>query len=74
MATSIPGGAFLAADKKTWIDSEGKPLSKDQIKAAEQLHAEHADANDAAEQTRLEFEASKRTTIVVREPAAKKKD
>ena len=40
MAETIPGGAYLASDGKTWHDAEGRPLSKDAQAQAEQLAAE----------------------------------
>lgn len=59
MGESIPGGAFLAADGKTWHDAEGKPLSKEQIAAARALIAEQDAAHDDAEQARLLQEANR---------------
>lgn len=26
MATTVPGGRYLQADGKTWVDAEGKPV------------------------------------------------
>lgn len=59
MAETIPGGAFLAADGKTWRDAEGRPLSKEQIAAAKALIAEQAAAHEDAEQARTVQEAQR---------------
>ena len=49
MAKTIQGGAYLAVDGKTWHDADGKPLPKDKVKEAEDLLAEKAEQNEAAE-------------------------
>jgi hypothetical protein len=50
---TIPGGAFLAPDGKTWLNSEGKPLSKEQIAQAKALDAERAEQLQQAEEERI---------------------
>lgn len=57
MAQSIPGGATLAADGKTWQDANGQPLKKDQVAAIEELHARRTGERNAAEAARLAAEA-----------------
>lgn len=57
MAVSIPGGATLAADGKTWQDAAGKPLTADQIDAIEAMHADRTASRDMAEAQRLTAEA-----------------
>lgn len=57
MATSIPGGATLAADGETWQDANGKPLKKEQIAAIEELHARRTGERNAAEAARMASEA-----------------
>ena len=69
MAETIVGGAYLAADKKTWIDSQGKPLDAAQVKAAEAALAKHADELALAETKLQEQVANSRNVIVVREAA-----
>lgn len=59
MAETIPGGAFLSADGKTWHDSEGKPLSKEAQAAAEKFAVEQAQAQRDAEQDRTLLEAQR---------------
>lgn len=57
MALSIPGGATLTADSKTWQDATGKPLSTEQTRQIERLHAERTATRHAAEAQRLASEA-----------------
>jgi hypothetical protein len=59
MAETIPGGAYLAADGKTWRDAEGKPISKEQIAAAKALIAEQTQAHEDDVQARLLQEANR---------------
>lgn len=40
MAETVPGGAYLAADNKTLIDAEGRPLEKEAKAKAEEVLAE----------------------------------
>jgi hypothetical protein len=65
MSETIPGGAYLAADGKTWHDSDGKVLDKKQVAEAEALladKAEQADAAEVEEQVRL---AASRQVLMV---------
>lgn len=57
MAQSIPGGATMAADGKTWQDAAGKPLEADQIAAIEDLHARRTAERNEAEALRMAAEA-----------------
>lgn len=56
---TIPGGAYLSADGKTWRDAEGRPLGKEQISAAKALIAEQEAAHEEAAQNRLLEEANR---------------
>lgn len=47
MADTIPGGAYQGTDGE-WHDAEGKPLSKEQIAAAQALQAKAKAEADAA--------------------------
>lgn len=42
MAETIPGGAYVLPDGKTWVNAKGEPLTKEQRAQAQALHAEHA--------------------------------
>lgn len=57
MAESIPGGATLAADGKTWQNAKGEPLTATQVQRIEQLHAERSNRRARAEAERLAAEA-----------------
>ena len=57
MTTSIPGGATLRADGKTWQDANGAELKSEQIRAVEQLHADRTAERNRAEAARMATEA-----------------
>lgn len=69
MAETIVGGAFLAADGKTWHNAAGEPLSKEDAAKAQKLHAEQADQIADEETAFQERLANLRQVIVVRETA-----
>lgn len=50
MAETIPGGAYLAEDGKTWHDAEGRPLSKEAQAAAEKQASEKEAAVEQLQQ------------------------
>lgn len=69
MAETIPGGAYLADDGKTWHDAEGRPLKKDAVNDALELADQHLADNEAAENARATAEASGRKVLVMQAPA-----
>lgn len=62
MATTIPGGAYLAPDGTSWVDAEGKPLTKAQIADAEDNAQERAVTRATQEALALELEARNNPT------------
>ncbi len=65
MSETIPGGAYLSTDGKTWHDADGKVLSKTQVAEAAALLAEKAEQNDAAEmETQTALAASRQVVVV----------
>ena len=44
VSSTIPGGAYIAADGLTWIDAEGRPLDAAKIAAAKAQAAERVQA------------------------------
>jgi hypothetical protein len=72
MAETIPGGAYLSADGKTWHDAHGNTLSKEQVAEAEALLAEQAEAREAEEAAAQErLMASQRILVVQPSEAAR---
>lgn len=57
MGTTIPGGAYLAADGKSWHDAEGRPLDRGQVSEAARVQAAQAEEHDQAETFRTNLEA-----------------
>lgn len=57
MAETIAGGAYLATNGETWIDAEGRPLTKEQIAEAKKLHAEQQRQREADTLALLEAQA-----------------
>lgn len=57
MPDTLPGGAYLSADGKTWHDADGKPLNKEQVARAKELIAARAAALAEQERTALEVQA-----------------
>lgn len=73
MAESIPGGAYLASDQKTWQNAAGQPLTKEQESAAKKLAAEQAEADEAAEAAlQTQALASRSIVVVQAQPAPAK--
>ena len=59
MASTIPGGAYLSADGKTWHDAEGKKLTDEQVKEAKRIAAEQTDAIAQSDAQRTLLEANR---------------
>jgi len=53
MPDTILGGAYLAADGKTWHNANGEPLTEDQVHAAKRLHTRRANDLAARESERV---------------------
>lgn len=73
MATTIPGGATLREDGKTWQNANGEPLAKDQVKAVEALAEEKATADAEAEQALVNQALASQNVRLVERPAAEAK-
>jgi hypothetical protein len=70
MSETIPGGAYLSSDGKTWHDANGNPLSKKQVAEAEALQAEQAEKREAEERANQERLAAAQGIVFVAQPAA----
>lgn len=71
MSETIPGGAYLAADGKTLVDSEGRPLGKEAVEQAQELAAEKTAAAEKArraEQAQQQLAASALRGILLGTP------
>ena len=49
MAETVPGGAYLSTDNKTWHDANGNVIEGEAVKAAEKAAAEREKQNTAVE-------------------------
>lgn len=58
LASTIPGGAYLADDGKTWHNANGEPLTKEQIQAAK-AHIKTKEAAAAELNALIDKEAKK---------------
>lgn len=60
MANTIEGGAFLVGG--SWVNADGKPLSKAQIEAVKALHGDNEAARGDQERERVALEAQRNPT------------
>jgi hypothetical protein len=63
MAETIPGGAYLHSDGKTWQDSEGRPLKGEQVSEAVELLEEKASVLAEQERSAQRREAVARSAL-----------
>ena len=63
MAETIAGGAYLHTDGKTWLDAEGRPLSKESAAEAQAKLAEQQEAAARVEASAQQQEALARESL-----------
>lgn len=60
MATTVPGGRYLSADQKFWLDSEGKVIGENKPEAQAEAPAEVAAAEQPKPEDVSETEPAKK--------------